>query len=210
MNIYKRTNFNEAWSTSKGHTPLVWTTDSSKGFKSLRDCYLTYYFISTISSSQSFAEALVNINNVDSKLTNDPNTFYEKQDWTYNETIFDQYINDNIIDFKAYQKYEDQYNCSGMCHAGLFYYSNPLTYGPPSETCLRKFMHHLDSNASPFANTCIVTGVLCILLSLMQFAMYHRPELDVDSDPNAQLSFSNLFNWSSTNNNSDQDLRSSL
>ena len=80
----------------------------------------------------------------DETITLDPDTFYDKEDWSYDGTDVDKYINDHILDLKTYQKYEDRYNCSGMCHPGLFYFSNPLVYGPPKETCLAHFVHHLN------------------------------------------------------------------
>ena len=48
------------------------------------------------------------------------------------DDVFDKFINKNPTYFERYQKFEDKYNCSGMCHRGLFYYGNPLTYGPPT------------------------------------------------------------------------------
>ena len=100
---------------------------------------------------------------------------------------------------ETYQKFEDKYNCSGMCRPGLFYYGNPLTYGPPTKTCLRKMMDHVKRNALPLANTCFVTGSLCILLSLLSLAMNHRP---IDEDISPKNRFFKMFTKSTGNDNS--------
>ena len=187
MNIYKRTNFNETWSTSKGNSPMIWTKDTSKGFKTIKDCYNTTNYVQPYPVN----------------LTSDPSSHYDQEDWDANKTVFDSYIYQNKIYFEMYQKYEDRYNCSGMCQSGLFYYANPIIYGPPSETCLRKMMHQIKENAIPFANSCIVTGSLCILLCLISLALYYRPmPNNNDSSSNSQNPFFKLFSWSNNHQNS--------
>jgi len=39
LNKYGRTNYNYTWATNKGMVPLLWTKDSTFGFKSFMACY---------------------------------------------------------------------------------------------------------------------------------------------------------------------------
>lgn len=70
---------------------------------------------------------------------------------------------------------EDDYNCSGMCYPGLFYFTNPISYGPPKDTCMNVFLTHMNNEARSFAVIQILTGSLCLGLFLFHFGLYQRP-----------------------------------
>lgn len=123
MNKYKRTNFYEKWSTDKGNKPLVWTYDKEKGYKTVRDCLLAWYLKKSLVPTNDFWVALNYMaRNESAELVKDPTDFYEVEDWQYNGTDADKYINEHVLDFKSYQRFEDKYHCSGLCHTGLFYF----------------------------------------------------------------------------------------
>lgn len=63
------------------------------------------------------------------------------------------YLMKHMYEFDLYQIILDDYNCSGMCTPGLFYFTNSITFGPPKQTCLTKFMHVIHNDARGFANT---------------------------------------------------------
>lgn len=101
--------------------------------------------------------------------------FYDANDYWKEDTKIDQMMTGSVSNFEKYQIYEDTYNCSGMCHPGLFYFSNPLQYGPPRETCLKKLLHNMDNHARPLAVTSIITGTVCLIMFLGHFGLYNRP-----------------------------------
>lgn len=161
LNKYGRT---KNTSHSAGYKPLVWTTDETKGFKSLADCYKAHPLLQKNAAAR-----------------------------TGNHQQGEEVEGENRVESSTYyyyaqmQIYEDRYNCSGMCHTSLFYYSSPLQYGPPKETCLTKFLHNIDGNAHPFAVLQILTGTLSLILFLGHFGLYNRPlpnSLNDRRDPN--------------------------
>jgi len=62
--------------------------------------------------------------NSDDKLKKNPSVFY-----------FLSHINELDI----YQSFEDDFDCSGMCKTGLFYFGRNTGNGPPKDTCLTHF-----------------------------------------------------------------------
>ena len=80
-----------------------------------------------------------------------------------------------------YQELEDEFQCSGMCQAGLFYFSRDISEGPPVRTCFSKIKHVIERSAMPFARSTMVTGIVCLLLFFMHFGLYLRPK---ESDMN--------------------------
>ena len=110
--------------------------------------------------------------------------YYELGDWQSEKTFVDKYMNNHVFDIKTYQKYEDRYNCSGLCRPGLFYFSNPVVYGPPKDTCLKRLIYHVQQDAGPFASICQVTGVVTLIVTLLQFCLFHRPLPESEDDPN--------------------------
>lgn len=77
--------------------------------------------------------------------------------------------------YTTYQRIEDDYWCSGMCRAGLFYFSKEIEYGPPIRTCLSKMKHEIDGVVKPYARTAMLSGLWCLLLFFMHFGLYSRP-----------------------------------
>lgn len=70
-----------------------------------------------------------------------------------------------------------------MCTPGLFYHHNPLSYGPPKETCLKKVIHHIKEDSGPMADVAIVSGTFCLLMFLSHFCLYLRPIPQSKDDP---------------------------
>jgi len=85
------------------------------------------------------------------------------------------YFLKHMDELEVFQILEDDFNCSGMCIKGIFYFNNPLHYGAPEETCLLHFKRALEKEAKPLAVSSILVGTLCLILSLMHFCMYYRP-----------------------------------
>ena len=70
---------------------------------------------------------------------------------------------------------EDEFWCSGMCQAGLFYLNKPIQYGPPIRTCLSKLKHTVEKTTRPFAVSSMLAGIWCLILFVMHFGLYFRP-----------------------------------
>ena len=77
--------------------------------------------------------------------------------------------------YELYQEFEDEYTCSGMCQAGLFFMQRTIDEGAPTKTCLMKVKTMIEASASPFASSAMVAAVTCLLLFFMHFGLYNRP-----------------------------------
>ena len=78
-------------------------------------------------------------------------------------------------EWPLYQYLEDEFNCSGICRPALFYFSNPISFGPPKNTCLKQVVTLFKNDAQPFAMMSIVTAVLFIVVFCLHFCLYDRP-----------------------------------
>lgn len=85
-------------------------------------------------------------------------------------------------EWDLYQIFEDDYNCSGICKPGLFYFSNPINFGPPEKTCFKEFIDEVNFRAHPFAVVSIVAGCITFLMTLLHFCLYCRPEREKDEE----------------------------
>lgn len=88
-------------------------------------------------------------------------------------SIFNQIVHKD--EWLLYSFLEDQYNCSGICRTAIFYFSNPVDYGPPKQTCLSKFVTHVSQKSSAPATMSILTGVLALFTFFFHFLLYMRP-----------------------------------
>jgi len=53
------------------------------------------------------------------------------------------YLAMHMKELDIMQYFEDSFECSGMCHTGLFYFHRTLENGPPKDTCLVAFYEKL-------------------------------------------------------------------
>ena len=77
--------------------------------------------------------------------------------------------------YELYQEFEDEYSCSGMCQAGLFFMQKSINEGAPTRTCLMKVKHMVEETTLPFANSACIAGVTCLLLFFVHFGLSNRP-----------------------------------
>lgn len=96
------------------------------------------------------------------------------------------YLMYHMEDMEVYQIFEDDFNCSGWCRQGIFYYQNPMAYGPPKDTCFKHLKEELATTSKPFAVTAIITGVVCLILFISHFALYFRPLKEWQPEPVAK------------------------
>jgi len=60
----------------------------------------------------------------DDRLKKDPSAFY---------------FFSHMSELDIYQSFEDDFDCSGICKPGLFYFGRNTADGPPKKTCLKHF-----------------------------------------------------------------------
>ena len=77
-------------------------------------------------------------------------------------------------EYEYMQKLEDEFQCSGMCRTGLFYFSRSITEGRPEETCLNKMVNQFTNQALPISSACKWCAASSFILFILSFFMYHR------------------------------------
>jgi len=75
---------------------------------------------------------------------------------------------------KAITYFEGKYTCSGICNEGLFYYSLPLSDGPPTKHCLTFMKDEIGNRMTYLGVAGIVIGVLMLLIFLVQYCLWCR------------------------------------
>lgn len=56
--------------------------------------------------------------------------------------------------------FEKEYNCSGLCGAPLFYFTQSIKNGPPKDACLLPAMNDISSALQNLGAMLILTGIL--------------------------------------------------
>ena len=176
LNLRNRT-WNETTRAGRAYEPLHWTY-AGLGFVTFEEC-LFYHF---------------NGNKTQEKLNNAKELF-RMDDTTYESVK--RFMNDKANTDKKYshslneafhsilmqREMEDEFWCSGMCQAGLFYISKPIQYGPPIRTCLSKLKHTIELTTKPFAVSSLLAAIWCLILFVMHFGLYFRPTPVTESEP---------------------------
>jgi hypothetical protein len=49
-----------------------------------------------------------------------------------------EFYRQDLLNIELVNELEDYFQCSGMCQTSLFYFSQNITLGPPTATCLMK------------------------------------------------------------------------
>lgn len=83
-----------------------------------------------------------------------------------------------IKEMYMYQDLENEYQCSGMCESGLFFFSRELHEGPPSKTCFGYFKKVLHESAEGIAINSVFCGVVALFIFFAHFSLYCRPVPD--------------------------------
>jgi len=194
LETYKRTNMGDEYAKKHDLTPFEWTYDKSKGFESFMDCYSYWEDKAERNSSIDFAKvfnyekAYYNIGKAFWGPSNGQNDNSER---IPNSPSFG-FLASHLKEMDVYQVFEDEFDCSGMCKTGLFWFHRKLDKGPPSQTCFKHFKRAFSSSGYPFAVISILTGVVSLLLFLLHFCMYCRPLPDnINLTQNEREGYSN-------------------
>ena len=100
---------------------FVWSTNRSESFTNFAECAVHWEKKKMVDPSLNLTEIFKFKlpNELDRKGRGDPKG-----------------IMDDLLHMDQYAHIEDLFECSGMCQAGLFYYSRPISEGYPEKTCL--------------------------------------------------------------------------
>ena len=74
---------------------------------------------------------------------------------------------------------EKRFACNGICETGLFYYSLPLEYGVPTETCLTQLKGEIKSNAMYLGIVILITGIISTVTWFFQYALWSSQYPDI-------------------------------
>lgn len=85
-------------------------------------------------------------------------------------------------ELEAFQMLEDEFFCSGMCKKSLFYFDVNITYGPPNETCLKRFHEYVQERSGAFSLSIMMAGLCTVALFAMHVGMYCRPPTKDEED----------------------------
>ena len=78
---------------------------------------------------------------------------------------------------------ESKFGCSGICESGLFYFSQPITKGPPTGTCLNKIRVYVQENSNGLGGISTFTGLISLIVFLMHFNLYGKETFFYQAPP---------------------------
>jgi hypothetical protein len=146
--------------------PLIWTSDTEKGFESFDQCFDSWL----------------------SKATEDPNIdIYEKfkfpqiKDPNWKPHMSEILKSAQIMkEMRSFMYLEDMYNCSGMCKESLFFFQKSVNSGFPTKTCLHKVKKDLMENAVPYTVCCVLIAINTFFIFLLTTCMFYIEETRPD------------------------------
>lgn len=140
LNLHNRTNENKP-----GYLPLLWVNDTHKiGFSSFMECY--NYWEDLADQGMVDLREVFDTSNI---ILYGQGDFFKGPDYSdrfrkgrapNNRLKRDPsglYLMWHEQDMEVYQIFEDDFNCSGWCRQGIFYFQNPTHMGPPKDTCFK-------------------------------------------------------------------------
>jgi hypothetical protein len=80
----------------------------------------------------------------------------------------------DLVEFNIVSLFEEEFKCSGICTSALFYYSEPLYNGRPSETCLESIRHTFQGKIGVLLDTTGAISAMSFLIFLMHFSLYGK------------------------------------
>jgi len=68
--------------------------------------------------------------------------------------------------------FEDEYECSGICSEAMFFYTLPLSDGPPSTTCLSHMKAKIKHNLTYMGIAGTLAGLIMVITWLLQYLLW--------------------------------------
>ena len=75
--------------------------------------------------------------------------------------------------------FESKFTCSGICETSMFYYTLPLSEGPPTTTCLSYMKTEIENNLTYMGMASLVCGFIMLVTWLCQYMLWKKYD---DSD----------------------------
>lgn len=67
--------------------------------------------------------------------------------------------------------FEGTFTCSGICSSSMFYYTLPMSQGPPTTTCLTHMKTVIADNLTYYGITATVSGIILVLTFLANYLL---------------------------------------
>ena len=86
------------------------------------------------------------------------------------QELYDRDEYQQAMNFIEY--FEDSFTCSGICEQSLFYYTLPMSEGPPTTTCLINLKEKVANNLTYMGLTSIICGIIMLLTWCCQYMLW--------------------------------------
>jgi small neutral amino acid transporter SnatA (MarC family) len=70
--------------------------------------------------------------------------------------------------------FEEKWTCSGICSSSMFYYTLPMSAGPPTETCLTYMKDEIQNNLTYMGMASLLCGIVMIVTWLCQYLLWKK------------------------------------
>jgi len=70
--------------------------------------------------------------------------------------------------------FEKKWTCSGICSSSMFYYTLPMSDGPPKETCLLHMKDEIQNNLTYMGMASLLCGLVMIVTWLCQYLLWKK------------------------------------
>lgn len=70
--------------------------------------------------------------------------------------------------------FEDTFTCSGICSSSLFYYTLPMSTGPPTTTCLVHMKDKISNNLTYMGMSATLCGLIMVITWLCQYLLWKK------------------------------------
>jgi len=77
---------------------------------------------------------------------------------------------------------ESKYSCSGICSQPLFYYTQSITKGPPTQGCFSPLVEDFGSDIRNLGIVMVVTGILFLFMPFCAIPICCRKSEDEDDE----------------------------
>ena len=80
--------------------------------------------------------------------------------------------------FNLIKGFEQKFSCSGICDTQLFYYTRPMSKGPPKSTCILHMKDQIANNLTYMGMSSTMCGLIMIFMWICQYSLWKRNYYD--------------------------------
>jgi len=96
------------------------------------------------------------------------------EDWYAPAQADFEALSEKVYAFDILEYMELNYECSGVCNTGLFYFSRPASDGMPTETCAEKAAKEVQDHGKPLYTWLLITTIVGITVWIVQFLLWFK------------------------------------